>query len=198
MRSNHMKCAGVVCLLLVISVQMMASTPGAVFNPETVTINGLVWMKQNLHPAMLTPGNDVTGVSYQHQENIDEAYGYLYTYNEAIKACPEGWHLPSIEEWNQLFDFLGGVQQAGGPLKTVEGWQAPNTGANNLSGFSALPAGGGDDHNRFDGFGWSAHFWSDSARSGKIFVPSLMHDTAAVYVLELPSAMRASVRYIKD
>ncbi len=198
MRRIKLKLVGLVCLLLVISAQMVASIQAVPFNPETITINGTVWMKHNLHPSMLPPESRLTGVSYQNQKNIDQSYGYLYTYEEAIKACPTGWHLPGMAEWNELFDFFGGDPLAGGSLKTTENWQSPNTGATNLSGFSALPAGGGNDQKRFDGFGWSAHFWSNSLQLGKVLVPSLMHDTAAVYILELSPAMRASVRYIKD
>ncbi|NLZ15039.1 MAG: hypothetical protein GXY29_12760 [Thermotogaceae bacterium] len=183
-------------LVILLSVTAFSALDG--FNPETILIGKQVWMLKNYHPSMISPAPKVKGVSYLFRSNIDPKYGTLLTYEEAVAACPEGWHLPTMAEWNELFALYGGLDIAGGHLKTVDFWKAPNTGADNLSGFSALPAGGGNDTNRFDGFDWSAHFWSDTLQDGKVFVPTLMHDSAAVFVLELPPKMRASVRYLKD
>ena len=62
--------------------------------------------------------------------------------------CPAGWHIPTFDEWKTLFDYLGGNSAAGGKMKdtgTLEDgtgwWKAPNEGATNESGFSALPGG---------------------------------------------------------
>ena len=57
--------------------------------------------------------------------------------------CPEGWHMPTKKEWQNLLDYLGGSQIAGGKLKetgTVH-WKPPNTAATNETGFKALPGG---------------------------------------------------------
>lgn len=73
-------------------------------------------------------------------------FGALYnwlTVNTG-KLCPAGWHVPSSDEFDLLIDNLGGEDIAGGKLKeagTVH-WSAPNLGATNSSGFSALPGGG--------------------------------------------------------
>ncbi len=168
------------------------------FNPETVLIDGKLWMKENLHPHMFARVPVVKGVAYNFKSDLDEVYGNLYTYEEAQKLCPQGWHLPTMEEWNDLFDYLGGLEIAGGEMKTTDKWRSPNEGATNNSGFSAVPAGGANNFNRFDGMGWAAHFWAAEPENGNAYVPSLMHDTAEVYVLSLPLNMKASVRYIKD
>ena len=62
--------------------------------------------------------------------------------------CPDGWHIPSHDEWIILADFLGGAPVAGNKMKTTgtiqEGnglWLQPNFGATNESGFTALPGG---------------------------------------------------------
>ncbi|HQQ65717.1 MAG TPA: FISUMP domain-containing protein, partial [Thermotogota bacterium] len=162
-------------LVILLSVTAFSALDG--FNPETILIGKQVWMLKNYHPSMISPAPKVKGVSYLFRSNIDPKYGTLLTYEEAVAACPEGWHLPTMAEWNELFALYGGLDIAGGHLKTVDFWKAPNTGADNLSGFSALPAGGGNDTNRFDGFDWSAHFWSDTLKDGKVFVPTLMHDS---------------------
>ncbi|MEX2593318.1 MAG: FISUMP domain-containing protein [Anditalea sp.] len=88
-------------------------------------------------------------------------YGRLYSWDAALTACPEGWYLPGEEEWRILETFLGwGV--AGGKMKSTTGWDPPNTGATNQSGFSALPGGlyGGSFHYRgMEGYWWSSEDW---------------------------------------
>ena len=61
--------------------------------------------------------------------------------------CPTGWHLPTDAEWTTLTDYLGGVDVAGGRMKSIGAieagtglWVTP-TGATNESGFTALPGG---------------------------------------------------------
>ena len=84
-------------------------------------------------------------------------YGRLYNWyavNDPRGLAPEGWHVSSDGEWNVLVKCLdtnadtssiGGFQNtiAGGALKEAgtSHWLSPNTGANNSSGFTALPGG---------------------------------------------------------
>ena len=71
-------------------------------------------------------------------------YGVLYNLPAAQLSCPEGWHLPSKEEWDELMSFLGGNESyAGYKLKEagIEHWKPTNDGATNESGFTALPSG---------------------------------------------------------
>ena len=86
-----------------------------------------------------------------------DTYGGLYQWNEMMEysttpgvqgICPTGWHLPTDAEWTVLTSYLGGESIAGGKMKTtgtIEAgtglWYAPNNGATNSSGFSALPGG---------------------------------------------------------
>ena len=85
-----------------------------------------------------------------------QTYGVLYNWPAALEACPDGWHLPSDDEWKELEIFLGmshdfiGVDDIGfrgtdqgGKLKETgtTHWLSPNTGATNSSGFTALPGG---------------------------------------------------------
>jgi len=94
------------------------------------------------------------------KENCNE-YGGGYSWTEMMDypgendttgmpqgICPAGWHIPSLDEWSTLIKFLGGEYVAGGMLKdtgTIENgtglWYAPNTGATNQYGFTALPGG---------------------------------------------------------
>ena len=93
-----------------------------------------------------------------------------YTTQQGTQGiCPEGWHLPTDAEWTVLTDFLGGEDVAGGKMKTtgtIEAgtglWYAPNTGATNESGFTALPGGLRYGNGNFSYMGDYAIFWSSS------------------------------------
>ncbi|HAM11656.1 MAG TPA: hypothetical protein DCP74_15630 [Bacteroidales bacterium] len=91
-------------------------------------------------------------------------YGALYNGYAATdeKICPAGWHVPDNEEWEQLIVFLGDSETAGGKLK-VEGlsqWHSPNTGADNSSSFSALPAGMRYFEGSFSSLSYFTAYWS--------------------------------------
>ena len=77
---------------------------------KTVKIGNQTWMAQNID----YHGEDgFLGLCYgdEPQKKIRKPenckkYGRLYDWNEATKACPKGWHLPSDKEWTELMDFL--------------------------------------------------------------------------------------------
>jgi uncharacterized protein (TIGR02145 family) len=95
----------------------------------TVKIGNQWWFAENL--------NYEVEKSWCHE---CETYGRMYTYESSFEACPAGWHIPTVAEWNELITFLGGVESAGNKMKSLEKWKAPNTGADNSSGFSAIPS----------------------------------------------------------
>jgi uncharacterized protein (TIGR02145 family) len=80
-------------------------------------------------------------------------------------VCPANWHLPSTVEWELLIDFLGGALLAGGKMKEAGTlhWNAPNTGATNASGFTALPGGYYQvEYNDFQVLGYTGFWWGTS------------------------------------
>jgi len=101
---------------------------------KSVKIGEQIWMTKNL--------NDPSkgGVCYEDKPENCEKYGRLYNWDEAMKACPEGWLLPSDEEWQVLIAFAGGKEVAGGKLKAKRGWEKGGDGTDEY-GFSALPGG---------------------------------------------------------
>ena len=138
----------------------MTDTDGNTYN--TVAIGTQCWMAENL--------NYATDNSWWYENNGEygDIYGRLYTWTAALTACPDGWHLPTDDEWTTLTDYLGGENVAGGKLKETgtTHWLSPNTGATNSSGFTALPAGFryyvGVSFNRL---GLSTYWWSATAYS---------------------------------
>ena len=91
-------------------------------------------------------GYDGTSVSAAKADSNYKKYGVLYNWNAALEACPNGWHLPSDDEWTELETYLGGSDTAGVKLKATWGWSHcrwldnPGNGTNE-SGFTALPGG---------------------------------------------------------
>jgi uncharacterized protein (TIGR02145 family) len=88
-------------------------------NYKYVKIGDQIWMAQNLDYA--GKNNDI-GACYNKDSKNCQKYGALYNWEEAMKVCPSGWHLPSDKEWQTLVDFAGGDKVAGKKLKAKNGW----------------------------------------------------------------------------
>jgi len=94
-------------------------------------------------------------------------YGKLYNgyaVNDPRGLAPVGYHIPTNAEWTTLTTYLGGTSVAGGAMKEtgVCHWNAPNTGATNSSGFTALPGGCRGDFGLFIYLGTNGDWWSST------------------------------------
>ncbi len=116
---------------------------------KTVKIGEQWWMAENLKVKHYRNGDTIsTGHSNQEWPNLStgayavydnndsnaNTYGYLYSWyavNDSRNIAPEGWHIPTDEEWQTLVEYLGGSSVAGGKLKEegTDHWQSPNLGA---------------------------------------------------------------------
>jgi uncharacterized protein (TIGR02145 family) len=104
-------------------------------------------------------------------------YGFLYNWYAAAgiitsggastkNICPNGWHVPTDTEWTALTTQLGGELVAGGKMKEIgTTWTTPNSGADNISGFTALPGGYRYLDGRFLRIMREAYFWSSTENS---------------------------------
>jgi uncharacterized protein (TIGR02145 family) len=105
----------------------------------------------------------------------------------ALKVSPEGWHLPSNEEWKTLIDFLGGESEAG--KKLLEG---------ESSGFDALLAGAADFRGKYLYLEDYAIFWSSSeANQERAYHQGFRNDGQCDLFAAMKGA-RISIRLIKD
>jgi uncharacterized protein (TIGR02145 family) len=70
---------------------------------RAIEIGGKTWLAENFRYQNQT--NRINGIYVVNgsRENTED-YGYLYTWEAAQAACPEGWHLPTDEEWKKLFE----------------------------------------------------------------------------------------------
>lgn len=131
---------------------------------DIVKIVGLTWMAENLNYETETsacPDGDSRNC---------KRLGQLYTWVDAKTVCPEGWRLPTKEDFEALVNAQSSSQsRAGLALKSSDGWFKKGNGSDAL-GFRALPAGyrgaisKADDGTiaggKFDGIGGYAYFWS--------------------------------------
>jgi uncharacterized protein (TIGR02145 family) len=85
---------------------------------RTVTIGGWIWFAENLaymphvsansgHGGIWVYGFEGADVASATKTAEYVAFGNLYDWETALRSCPEGWHLPSDEEWRLLEIALG-------------------------------------------------------------------------------------------
>jgi uncharacterized protein (TIGR02145 family) len=123
---------------------------------ESVVIGTQTWMKKNLNI------NAEGSKCYDDDPANCAKYGRLYDWETAMAVCPSGWHLPSRDEWETLFDFAGGEDTAGAKLKAASGWGDEDNSTDEF-GFAALSGGLGAPS--YDGSGFifisvgNAGFW---------------------------------------
>lgn len=167
---------------------------------KTVTIGTQTWFAENL---AFKPSEGLYWSLYNDPNNIAR-YGYLYEWKTSYIVCPRGWHIPSDAEWTILTNYLGGENLAGGKMKSLTGWNSPNTRASNSSGFSALPCSSigsfGDSGDQFESPGMRADFWASSTDSESVCIRVLRYDEENLNRYEIiPSNTRGlSIRCIKD
>ena len=193
----------------------------------TVTIGDQTWMSENLAylPEVCAPDTECgywvydyagTDVATAKATSIYISYGVLYNFETANAVCPVGWHLPSDFEWSVLEVTLGmsliatigegyrGTNQGGKMKATGTTWDLPNTGATNISGFTALPGGLRDNIGKtFSAIGWGGNFWSSTKEGNWVNYRSLLNSSEQVgsdwvsYFTGNPSP-GGSVRCVKD
>jgi uncharacterized protein (TIGR02145 family) len=110
--------------------------------------DGKTWMAENLNYQTADGSR-----CYSDYESNCGRYGRLYDWKTATTVCPDGWHLSSAEEWDDLWETLDRIflyRWSGMVLKAKLGWITTKTGddgnGSDLYGFSALPGGMFCDH----------------------------------------------------
>jgi uncharacterized protein (TIGR02145 family) len=154
---------------------------------STVVIGTQTWMIENLKTTKLNDGTSISEVTdnnswinltssgycwyNNNMATYEVPYGALYNWYAVNtgKLCPTGWHVPAYSDWTLLVTTLGGAQLAGVKMREIgtAHWVAPNTNANNESGFTLLPAG--DRDGQYDGTFWNitlrTYLWSSTENS---------------------------------
>lgn len=200
---------------------------GNVYN--TIQIGTQIWMVENLKTAHYRNGDAISSINatgnwdeltsggfcnYNSNSSSGEIYGKLYNFyavEDSRNIAPEGWHVPTREEYKTLLNYLGGADVAGGKMKEAgsEHWTSTLTtsvnNGTNESGFTALPGGVLDASGNFTSKGYMAWFWTsegyDSSMSGKRYGYRRSLDLRSDEVSDergYHAYMGMSVRCVKD
>ncbi len=209
---------------------------------KTVTIGTQTWMAENLNYAYKgkTSTFDSSSFCYDDDPTNCSKYGRLYLWSAAMDSagtwstngkgcgkgkfclptypvrgvCPEGWHLPTVEDFRILSRGTGATWDernfyyidAGKYLKSTSGWNDNGNGTD-AYGFSALPAGIGLQGGPFQQLGYMANFWSatrviesnvDDFYSDAAFVMTLGQSSDHAFLPSQHMYFASSVRCLKD
>jgi len=150
---------------------------------DEIIIGSQVWANKNLNIANFKNGDSIfeaktnedwvkanlDGIPafcfYNNDPIYGEVYGRLYNWfavNDGRGLAPNGWEIPNSDDWEILFQFLGGESIAGGKMKVIgsEFWRTMNDSSTNSSKFSALPGGERSEYGKFDFVNEYGRWWS--------------------------------------
>jgi uncharacterized protein (TIGR02145 family) len=153
----------------------------------TVNIGSQIWMAENLKTASFSNGDPIQELRsdsewgrplnfpevikpgwsyYENNPSNNEIHGKIYNWYAIAdnrNCCPDGWRIPTRSDFETMFGFLGGENEAIRKMK-MGGTVWPNSDrANNDSGFSVYPSGYRNNGGSFYDLGNMANFWvSDS------------------------------------
>jgi len=189
---------------------------------KTVKIGGKTWMAENLNHQPKTGKSWCFG----NEEFNCKKYGRLYDWNTAKKACPAGWHLSTVKEWDNLSKAAGGTRHffaagcdpecseeeankgsyvwlgAGAKLQSTSGWcSLSNTGGTDDYGFSALPGAfrASDGDFSVDGGHGSGWWWTDKEKSEwGAYCRSMTCNGDEVFECDIIQTTGLSVRCVQD
>ena len=147
--------------------------------------------------AGIIPGNTANGCGYGEICNLGNV--------KVRGVCPEGWHLPSIDEWDTLLTAVGGEAKAGKMLKSTKGWNdyygyyvTSGNGSDSYF-FSALPAGGRNLTGDFGSEGNRATFLSSTeSLSDNAYYMYLDYSDDVARLSDYNKNYGFSVRCLKD
>jgi Fibrobacter succinogenes major domain (Fib_succ_major). len=171
-----------------------------------VTIGTQTWLVENLKTTHLRDGTPIpnekdsakwclsdteqwlqTSLSYCDYNNdtvLGKKYGHIYDIKASLsKIAPRGWHVPTLNEWNVLKDYL--ISHGYNYDKSTtynhiakslasnssdwigysynEGSIIDNLSLNNSTGFTALPGGYRSRYGEFKGLGYDCYLWSSTS-----------------------------------
>jgi uncharacterized protein (TIGR02145 family) len=178
---------------------------------HTVQIGSQCWLKENLNAGIMINGSSeqtnngtIEKYCYGNDQVNCKKYGGLYQWDEAMQyvttqgikgICPNGWHIPTDEEFQTLTAAVNGD---GNRLKAVG--QGTGGGAGiNTSGFSALLAGYRSHYGYFYPLGSTTYFWS-SKKGDAAYAYGMTpgYDDSNIYFGQDFKVYGFSVRCIKD
>lgn len=187
-------------------------------NYPVVKIGNQWWIAENQKTTTFNDGSSIPLVTdnnvwanletpgycwYKNDEFYKDTYGALYNWFAVNtgKLAPDGWHVPTDEEWTMLTTALEGEYLAGGKMKETgtSNWIAKSKGVSNSSGFTGLPGGYRDYNGLFHDINNMAVFWSASAaNTGDAWLRELHYSYDYVNRFDWYQVHGYSVRCLKE
>jgi len=196
---------------------------------NTVSIGTQCWLGKNLATTKYRTGaaipnlpdiaswtSNTTGAYVWYNNDIGNkaTYGALYNWYAATnkaRLCPAGWKVPTDDEWNTLVTYLdatnnpngNGIQStiSGGKLKETgtTHWASPNSGATNVSGFTALPSGIHNSDGTYVNIYICDFWWSSTqATTSTVYDRGVSNANESVYRYQTYKYGGISVRCLRD
>jgi len=148
---------------------------------QTVKIGNQNWMAENLSTETFRNGDKIKHAKtidewvtsgknkqpawcYYENNSTNKKFGKIYNYYAVMDSrglAPEGWHIPSVEEWNKLMNHLGGKNIAGSKLKSSSNWKG-NLNKDSKNSFNGLPGGFRDKDGNFNMIGQYTIWWTST------------------------------------
>ena len=166
---------------------------------KIVAIGEQWWMTENLKVTQYSNGDEIPHITdgndwvntdagaYSYYDNNSENienYGNFYnwyTVDDTRGICPDGWHVPSDEEWMTMEKYLGMSTAEADRMTawrgTIEGdkLKSESFGGTNTSGFSALGTGYRDPEGVFKALGTDNDYWTSTAYNNDGNTEGILH-----------------------
>ena len=193
-------------------------TSGNVYN--TVQIGTQCWMKENLKTTKYSNGEIVPNIIVEREKLITGSWSYLlddsyynnefgklynwYSASDSRGICPKGWHLPSVDEWQILRNFVG--ETPAFKLKERSNWNTTYFDAEtnrNSSNFSAKAGGSGEFeglyNKSFSGLTTAAIFWTSNSYDNLNAYVRVLYSSSSEFASNLGAkTTQRSIRCLKD
>ena len=183
------------------------------YDYETVLIGEQCWFAENARympfisggfqsetPSISVYGYSGHSISEAKSTNNYISFGALYNFVavEEVAICPTGWHVPTKEEFDILFEELGGLEVAHLSMMAMENWNLDFVSTD--LGFNVLPAGW--LYNSFQSLEEAAFIWTSSSygeNDPRRFEWNIQSENNFIITYEGASqAAGKSVRCVKD
>lgn len=191
----------------------------------TVKIGNQWWMAENLKVKKFSDGSLINEIAISVNDSvwentsegafcsIDSRYGLLYNWNavsDTKKIAPDGWHIPTDEEWKTLEKTLGmsdnetnGLAWRGSNvglllMKTSIEWMNPIEIYTSKEGFNAIPSGCRVFNGNVNNENNTAFFWTSSEYNNQAWYRYLDSQNKGVYRQFTHKNYGFSIRCIKD
>lgn len=170
---------------------------------KTVGVGTQIWMAENLKLK--------TDSSWCYQDNDAncEKFGRLYQWKDNVgvkgeNVCPEGFHVPSSQDWETLKSFVNNVfdwDRYTRILGAKDGWKKSNEwyiGNDDLVGFSAFASGVRDSSGKYADMFDAAYFCTTDHTDSTFTVYKMQKILPNLAGIETPKNSACTIRCIKD